>query len=741
MDNNERINLFNGFTLDLARGCVVREGEPVHLRPQTYEVLKYLVENRSHLVSKDKLIEEVWKGRAVTEGSLSKCIEEVRDALGPEAKEYVRNVRGRGYIFDTGIEEPKAAEAISVRSEQIDVVRVLIHEEEIEEEIDGEPISPPKVPAISTPRSAIRSKTATLGVALFVGIAAIAFGIYWLIGQRRPGDARAVAVPFHGIDISRLTTSGKTRHAVISPDGKYVAHTTEDAEGASLWVRNVAAPSIVRLAGPAVTEYMSVTFSPDGESVYYLTLDRDKGETALYRVSVLGGPSRRAAYDVGPVGFSPDGKQMGFVRIYHGESRLIVANADGTNEQTLATHRPPDFFRNELNAPAWSPDGKTIACPIRLNDDRGHYETVISVSVEDRAESPLTSARWNYVGQSVWLPDGSGLVVTARESAIAPEQIWHIPLKSGEATRITHDLDDYHDLSLTRDSSTIAAVQDYSVSSIWVAGGGDAAHARQVSSEVGWLDVLAWTSDGRIVYRSNAGGSGADIWIMDADGSNPKQVSVGARASRGLAATPDGRYIIFVSDRSEHFNIWRMDSDGGNLRQLTGGDGEFYPHCTPDGQWVVYQHGETYPTLWKVPTEGGEPVQVTESRAGRPAVSPDGEMIAYSYLDTDLPKLAWGIGIVSAKGGQRLKRFDFPPTVTQRFVHWSPDGLTIAYSNRPGGLSDIWSQPLDGSPPRRLTDFKAEQIIAFDWSRDGRSLAFVRGVQTSDVVLIVQREK
>jgi Tol biopolymer transport system component len=79
--------------------------------------------------------------------------------------------------------------------------------------------------------------------------------------------------------------------------------------------------------------------------------------------------------------------------------------------------------------------------------------------------------------------------------------------------------------------------------------------------------------------------------------------------------------------------------------------------------------------------------------------------------------------------------------VTQRFVHWSPDGLTIAYPNRPGGLSDIWSQPLDGSPARRLTDFKAEQIIAFDWSRDGRSLAFVRGVETSDVVLIVQREK
>src|SRR5882724_8846801 len=86
--NNERVNLFNGFTLDLARGCLLHADRPVHLRPQSYEVLKYLVENKGYLISKDKLIEEVWQGRAVTDGSLGKCIEEVREALGPEARQY-----------------------------------------------------------------------------------------------------------------------------------------------------------------------------------------------------------------------------------------------------------------------------------------------------------------------------------------------------------------------------------------------------------------------------------------------------------------------------------------------------------------------------------------------------------------------------------------------------------------------------------------------------------------------------
>lgn len=127
MDNNGRVTLFNGFILDLARGCVVRAGEPVHLRPQVYEVLRYLVENQGHLISKDKLIEEVWKGRAVTDSSLLKCIEELRDALGAEAKEYIRNIRGRGYLFDTGIEEQNNV-ALSARSEQIDIVRVTVED-------------------------------------------------------------------------------------------------------------------------------------------------------------------------------------------------------------------------------------------------------------------------------------------------------------------------------------------------------------------------------------------------------------------------------------------------------------------------------------------------------------------------------------------------------------------------------------------------------------------------------------
>ena len=111
--------------LDTARGSLLRAGEPVHLRPQAYEVLKYFAEHRGRLVGKDALIQHVWQGRAVGDDSLVQCLRDVRHALGDDAATIVRNVRGRGYIFDPGPLPP-----IATVTEDVDVIRLVVEENE-----------------------------------------------------------------------------------------------------------------------------------------------------------------------------------------------------------------------------------------------------------------------------------------------------------------------------------------------------------------------------------------------------------------------------------------------------------------------------------------------------------------------------------------------------------------------------------------------------------------------------------
>src|SRR5262245_33097944 len=104
------VYLFDDFTIDLDRGCLMRDGNEVKLRPKSFEVLKYLVEHHGQLVSTNDLVHAVWADACVTDDSLVQCMVEVRRALGDESRRYVKTVPRRGYIFETQVSE-NAAEA------------------------------------------------------------------------------------------------------------------------------------------------------------------------------------------------------------------------------------------------------------------------------------------------------------------------------------------------------------------------------------------------------------------------------------------------------------------------------------------------------------------------------------------------------------------------------------------------------------------------------------------------------
>jgi Tol biopolymer transport system component len=404
---------------------------------------------------------------------------------------------------------------------------------------------------------------------------------------------------------------------------------------------------------------------------------------------VLGGAARKLVIDIdSTVTFSPDGKQFAFIRgaPAKAETALIVANADGTAERKLAIRKEPDNFSNwprARNAPAWSPDGQSIAAPAGSRDADGPFESVIEVRLADGAMKPVTSRKWWRIEGVEWLRDGGGLVVSAGEQTSSPFQIWHLSYPGGEAHRITNDPNDYRGVSLTPDSKVLVTVQSEVLSNIWIAPHNDAGLARQITS--GRSDGQEWvavTPDARIVYASRAGGN-YDLWITDADGSNQKQLTAHAGNNDHPAVTPDGRHIVFISDRAGAPHVWRVDIDGSNPKQLTP-SGAWYPDCSSDSQWVVYTslYGGGY--LWKVPIDGGEPVRLTDYYVPGAVVTPDGKWIA--TWGKDVEKIA----IIPFEGGEPIKTLDIIFTR----VHWTPDGRALAYIDQrdPSNISSRWME-------------------------------------------------
>src|SRR5215472_2427633 len=107
---------FGGFTLDMARGCVLKGGEEIKLRPKVYETLKYLLEHPGRLIGKDELMRAVWPDAFVTDDSLVQCTVELRRALDDRDQELLKTVPPRGYIFNAEVVGGGKASSLEVPS-------------------------------------------------------------------------------------------------------------------------------------------------------------------------------------------------------------------------------------------------------------------------------------------------------------------------------------------------------------------------------------------------------------------------------------------------------------------------------------------------------------------------------------------------------------------------------------------------------------------------------------------------
>jgi eukaryotic-like serine/threonine-protein kinase len=570
-----------------------------------------------------------------------------------------------------------------------------------------------------------------LGAGVTIGViasllAAAIFGVYTLVLRTR-------RVPFERFSIENLTNNGHVTLAAISPDGKYLLDVMDENGLQSLWLRHIPTASNTQVVAPAGTRYGGLTFSPDGNYLYFVRRDDEEHTIAsLYRAPVLGGNPQLLIKDVdSPVTFSPDGQRLAYLRERHDSPLwdLLVANKDGLPDRALFTSVS---ILSDSHTPAWSPDGKIIVIPL-TQPTRDAFTGLLVVDATSGQRETKAVPDAPLFLHPAWMPDSSGMIMTslALQTGLLNRQLVFVSYPQSQVRQLTADTNNYWLVSLASDGRSLATTQSqfkYEVS-LASAQSPDALRPVQLSSHlmVWWW---SWTPDGRLVFPQ-----GGEIRILDPKGGERVLLSDKSHLPDRVAVCGHGRYIVYrqlgkAAKTAE--NLWRMDANGSNPTQLTFGHNETDLRCALDDKWVYYVDAADNFLPKRVPIEGGTPENVFDSALGGTALSPDGKMlVTLETRELDHKLMLKFVSTADKKSWYR--------DVDQRAakpLEFTADGKAVAYIVHEKGVDNLWLQPLDSSPYRQLTHFTSERIAQFAFSLDGSQLAFERGHTESDAVLL-----
>jgi eukaryotic-like serine/threonine-protein kinase len=406
-----------------------------------------------------------------------------------------------------------------------------------------------------------------------------------------------------------------------------------------LYVSLVGRGKPVRLTNREDAADSNPAWSPDGQTVSFTRRVGGRGEVAsLYLIPALGGVERRL--DVtgsNPATWSADGKWLYFSTPVSPQKDAIFIESSLGGEKRRLTDPPPGF--SDL-FPSLSPDGRQIAF-VRQQDVYSGDLYVCDLR-DGQSAGParrLTSDSRTTLSPA-WTGDGREIVYVAGVGGAGGgglTAIYRVP-SSGGATQRLGGVGDYAVwVSTAPKANRLVYARSYADHNLYrmelPANGKPAGAPEKFLSSTRREATPSFSPDGkRIAFWSNRSGT-ENIWVAEADGQNPVQLT---SFTSGVAGTPqwspDGKTIVFDARPEGQSDIYSIPADGGAPKRLTNHpESDSVPGFSADGRWIFYQgrrSGEAH--LFRIPAGGGEPVQMTQGSGQDPAASPDGKWIYFA---------------------------------------------------------------------------------------------------------------
>jgi Tol biopolymer transport system component len=325
------------------------------------------------------------------------------------------------------------------------------------------------------------------------------------------------------------------------------------------------------------------------------------------------------------------------------------------------------------------------------------------------------------ISQLAWLPDQSGLLVSAWPNGGDNFSLWILTYPDGKLRQITSDLVSYFGVSLTQSGRSLVTVQRQVDSTLWVTPARDPTDATPLHEGATREDGIwgvSWLPDGRLVFGI---GDLSELWVVDRDGSNRQQLTHVGKTATNPTSTPAGGTMVFQrrDNASTRFSeIWAIDIHGDNLRKLTSGHGNDHrPEISPDGKWIVYASGNN---CWKMTLADRKVTKLEPLGGFFPTISPDGRWIAFETVDNHIEIVA-----ADGKGQPRLLPFiDVPqaPSPMSAYaaawpIRWNAAGDALTFVRTQDGVSNIWA------PAHQWWPATAVNAFHFDGDLESRLVA------------------
>jgi Tol biopolymer transport system component/predicted Ser/Thr protein kinase len=436
--------------------------------------------------------------------------------------------------------------------------------------------------------------------------------------------------------------------------------------------------------------------------------------------------------------FSPDGSQIVFSWRRENETTFSLYRIAINNGATvrLTNGAPNDDF-----SPVWSPDGKEIAFLRSHTGQPTSLQLIPASGGEPRKLVDLASVPWNFSRGVDWSPDSRWLAYADQDDAINGSSIFAIaaaggkkrilaqPNPGGEYVRpafspdgkklaFTDDRDGVTELRLVRLKAGV--IPDGTSWPIRLRGFRNA-----LANDAIWLD-----SGRKLLFQSNKNGASLQLWMVDVEKSETKEMVPEMEGSLGEGAfaptmSRQAHYLSFSRISSE-LNIWRVPLFGpkkGQPERLIGSTRqEMFPEYSPDGSRIAFESDRSgFPEIWISNADGSSPYALTDFGGpvtGSPAWSRDGLRIAFDCRATGKAE----IYVINAAPDSKPQRLTTSPDESILPV-WSADGRSIFYASRLAGTYQSWRVAAEGGQPEQIT---VTSTFAQRVSPDGKNLFFMR---------------